>query len=195
MPNAQLVNTGNPDHILTGQANCVPWFLRLKLDAHTEGIWSLFDGSEEIISKPERPLRLARAGTDLTANIDASKSASSPLASTTPATIEATCIDFSHQFLLFQTELEFFRMYSHDHERQYDRIISAREMLHTRIDRFMFALIHDDNDDSLSSEFVRLQTHYKPEASLAIQLTSRKLAKISPVTYRDISEYLNKCAS
>jgi hypothetical protein len=68
-------------------------------------------------------------------------------------------------------------------------------MLHTRIDRFMFALIHDDNDDSLSSEFVRLQTHYKPEASLAIQLTSRKLAKISPVTYRDISEYLNKCAS
>ena len=65
MPNTQTVNYGNPDHILKGQANWVPWFLQFRLDAHAEGIWSLFDGSEGVLSKQERPIRLSRAGTDL----------------------------------------------------------------------------------------------------------------------------------
>lgn len=190
MPSTLIIDTGNPEHILRGQSNWVPWFLRFKLDAHAEGIWSLFDGSGEILSKPERPLRLARAGTDLTSNIDSSNSASSALASTTPATTEATSIDFSHQIFLYQTELEFYRMDLHDYERQHDRILLARKMLYTRFDSSMFALIHDDNDDTLASEFARLQTHYKPEASLAIQLTSRKIDQISLVTCRDMSEYI-----
>lgn len=192
MPNAQIVNTGNPDHVLKGQSNWVPWFLRFKLDAHAEGIWPLFDGSEEILSKPERPPRLARAGTGLTANTDASNTSSSALASTRPATTEDTSIDFSHQIFLYQTELEFYRMDLHDYERQHDRILLARKMLYTRIDRSMFTLIHDDSSSSLSSQFARLQTHYKPEASLAIQLTSRKIDQISLVTCRDMSEYINQ---
>jgi hypothetical protein len=192
MPNTQVINTGNRDHILSGQSNWSPWFLRFKLDAHGEGIWSLFDGSEEIFSKPGRPLRPARAGTDLTANIDASNIASSALASITPATTEDTSIDFSHQIFLYLTELEFFRMDLHDYERQHDRVLLARKMLYARIDRSMFALIHDDKDDSLSSEFAHLQSCYKPQASLAIQLTRRKSDQINLATCKDMSEYLNK---
>lgn len=190
MPNTQIANASSPDHVLSGQSNWVPWFLRFKLDAHAEGIWSLFDGSEAILSKPERPTRLARACTDLTTNIDARNSTSGALASTTPATTEDTSIDFSHQIFLYQTELEFFRTDLHDYDRQHDRILLARKMLYTRFDSSMFALIHDDNDDTLVSEFARLQTHYKPEASLAIQLTSRKIDQISLVTCRDMSEYI-----
>jgi hypothetical protein len=190
MPNAQIVNTGNPDHVLKVQSNWVPWFLRFKLDAHTEGIWSLFDGSEVVLSKPERPPRLARAGTGLTVNIDASNSVSGAVVSTTPATTEDTSIDLSHQTFLYQTELEFYRMDLNDYERQHDRILLARKMLYTRIDSSMFALIHNDKDDTLSSEFARLQTHYKPEASLAIQLTSRKIDQVSLATCRDMSEYI-----
>jgi hypothetical protein len=192
MPNTQIVNDSNSDHILRGQANWVPWFLRFRLDAHAEGIWSLFDGSEKALSKPERPIRLARAGTDLTATTSASNAASSALATATRETIETSDIDFSHQIFLYQTELEFFRMDLHDYERQEDRIVCGRKMLYARIDSSMFAMIRDDNDHSLSSEFVRLQSYYKPEASLAIQLTRRKIDQISLVTCKDMSEFLNK---
>jgi len=192
MPTTQIVNDDNPDHILKGQANWVPWFLRFKLDAHAEGIWFLFDGSEDVLSKPERPIRLARAGTDMAANTGTSNAASDVVAATTRETIEATGIDFSHQIPLYQTELEFYRTDLHNYERQQDRIMCARKMLYARIDSSMFAMIRDDKNDSLASEFARLQTHYKPEASLAIQLTRRKIDQISLVTCKDMSEYLNK---
>jgi hypothetical protein len=192
MPNNQVIDIGSPDHILRGQANWVPWFLRFRLDAHAEGLWSLFDGSEQVLSKPERPIRLARAGTDLTATAGASNTANSALATTTRETIEALDIDFSHQIFLYQTELEYFRMDLHDYERQEDRINCARKMVYARIDSSMFATIREDKDDSLSSEFARLQTLYKPEAPLAILLTRRQIDQISLVTCEDMSAYLNK---
>ena len=71
----------------------------------------------------------------------------------------------------------------HDHERQHDRIAYARKFLYARIDRSMFAIIHDDKGQSSASRFSRLQTHYKPESSFAIQLTA--------ATCKDLGEYLN----
>lgn len=83
MSNAHNNNTGDPNHILRGQAKWVPWFLQFRLDAQVEGILSLFDGSEEILSKPERPIRPTRAGTVLTTTSDPSNTARNALATTT----------------------------------------------------------------------------------------------------------------
>ena len=192
MPNAANNNTGDPDHILKGQANWVPWFLRFEIDIQIEGTWPLFDGSEEILPKPRRPMRPARAGTDLTTTSDPSSTASNAVVATAPEATNTTSIDYPHQVFLYQMELEFHRMDLHDDERQQGRNLCARKMLYARIDRSMFATMHDDRDNSLASEFARLQSCYKPKPSLAMQLTRCKIDQISLATCKDMSEYLNK---
>ncbi|GAB7333118.1 hypothetical protein MBLNU13_g04789t1 [Cladosporium sp. NU13] len=116
MSNAKINNADDPDHILRGQANWITWFLRFRLDAHVEGIWSLFDGSEEILPKSERSTRPACAGTDLTTTSDASNTANNALAATNLEMTSATSTDCSHQIFLYETEIEVHRMDVHDYE-------------------------------------------------------------------------------
>lgn len=192
MPNVANNNTSGHDHILRGQVNWVSWLLQFRLDAHVEGIWFLSDGSGEILDKPDRPTRPARASTDLTTTRDASNTASNALATTTLEVTNTTSIYFSHQIFLYQIELQFCRINLYDYERQQERINCARKMLYARFDHWMSGIIHDDKDDSLASHFARLQEHHKPKPSLTMQLTRRKIDQISLATCRDMSEYLNK---
>ena len=47
-------NTGAQLQVLTGQDNYLPWVRDFKLTATSEGVWEFYQGTEEVLAKPER---------------------------------------------------------------------------------------------------------------------------------------------
>lgn len=47
-------NNGAQLQILVGQKNYVPWVRDFKMTATSEGVWDFYQGTEEILAKPDR---------------------------------------------------------------------------------------------------------------------------------------------
>ena len=47
-------NTGAQLQILIGQENYIPWVRDFKMTATSEGVWDFYQGTEEILAKPQR---------------------------------------------------------------------------------------------------------------------------------------------
>lgn len=187
MSDSQVTNKGGTDRVLTGQSNWIRWYPGFKADARADDTWSLLDGSESIITKPQRAAYLQSAVAASNATPEPAKD-NDDTANTLPA--KATGPEVARYDLFYKQSLDLYCLDLHDYEQQHERVRRANKMLHDRIDPSMQAEIEDKQVPA--NALAHLQTQYRMQDSRAIQLAHDEIDSLTLGTCKDMTEYVNK---
>lgn len=193
MSDSQVTNKGGTDRVLTGQSNWIRWYPGFKADARADDTWSLLDGSESIITKPQRAAYLQSAvaasnATPAHAKDNDDTASQATTSNTLPA--KATGPEVARYDFFHKQSLDLYRLDLHDYEQQHKRVRRANKMLHGRIDLSMQAEIEDKQVPA--NALAHLQTQYRMQDSRAIQLAHDKIDSLTLGTCKDMTEYVNK---
>lgn len=179
--------TYDDDRILTGQANWLRWYLQFEHNAYTEGLETLFDGTEVMLTRPVRDKYINQTFTATNDNdSDNDITASTASGSTTgvlPNDLEAQRRDFAYkiQLDLYHDDLAEF-------EKQQDRLRRANKLLFQRVDPSIQPEIFHLRNPHLALEHLR--ERYKMKDSLAIHIATVKIDNVMLASCRDMATYL-----
>lgn len=166
-------STGRPNRVLHGQGNWLRWYPGFKADARADDTWSLFDGTEDILSKPVRSEYLDKVG--------------EPQPGTDG---KVSGVEIQRREFTYNKAKDDFRMDERDYEKQRERVRRANKMLSDRVDDSMQPDIEDYVNPRAALQ--HLESLYKMQDSRALHLVQEQVDTLKLVDCDSMSAYWNQ---